>query len=31
MKKKEYKVSAIKVVTHIAMGTCCFVNTYKTQ
>ena len=29
--KKEYKVSSIKIVTHTAMGTCCFVNTYKTQ
>ena len=29
--KKEYKVSEIKIVASAAMGTCCFVNTYKTQ
>lgn len=29
--KKEYKVSHITVVANAAMGTCCFVNTYKTQ
>lgn len=28
---KEYKVTKIIKVTSIQCGTCCFVNTYKTQ
>lgn len=30
-KMKEYKVTEITEVTSEAEGTCCFVNTYKTQ
>lgn len=29
--KKEYKITKIKVVSNASAGTCCFVNTYKTQ
>lgn len=28
---KEYKVTHISAVTPVVAGTCCFVNTYKTQ
>lgn len=31
VQKKVYKVTPIKVVKDSATGTCCFVNTYKTQ
>lgn len=30
-KMKEYKITHITNVTPIEAGTCCFVNTYKTQ
>lgn len=29
--KKTYKIKAIKIVKNTVSGTCCFVNTYKTQ
>lgn len=29
--KKIYKITEIKTGSKVIMGTCCFVNTYKTQ